>query len=175
MAAPEYVPIEPTPKVRTYRSPDHVPPRWTTDRPAEIGARQPAGGLFGYQGPDQGYALKLARDVFAERINLHDGEHRDDAVMGSIAIALRRASLFGRAPTVHDLTVAFTIWGWLDPSPPAELVEHRRRAFAGVGHTGMHYQQWRLLADGVPEATLRLPHATVQSSHPNAWKELLGL
>jgi hypothetical protein len=173
MAAPDYVPVKADPKVRTYGSPHHVPDSWCADRPAELEDRQPAGPLLGYQGPDQGYALKLA-ERFADRVHLREGEHLDDAVMGSIAIALRRASLFGRAPTVHDLTVAFTIWGWLDPDAPAELLAERRRAFAGVGHTGLHYQKWRALADDLPEATLRLPHATVVSTYPAAWRELLG-
>ena len=43
-------------------------------------------------------------------------------------LALKRASLFGRAPVVHDLEVAFTIWGFLGAAPP-ELVALRRPLF----------------------------------------------
>ena len=87
------------------------------DRPAEIVGFQPEGGRLGYQGPDQGYAIKIAK-AFADRVLLQPGERFDDAVGGCLGIALRRASMFSRAPVVHDLTIAFTIWGWLDPSPP---------------------------------------------------------
>jgi hypothetical protein len=72
---------------------------------------------------------------------------------------MKRASLFGRAPTVHDLTVAFSLWGYLGVAPP-ELVERRRELFAGVGHAH-HYMERRAIVDGVPEDLLRLPHAEV--------------
>ncbi len=48
-----------------------------------------------------------------------------------MAIALRRASLFGRAPMIHDLTVAFTLWGYLGEAP-AELTSVRKERFAAV-------------------------------------------
>ena len=61
MAAPEYVPVPPTQKVRLpWESPDHVPRSWTLDRPAEVATgRQPVGPRLGYPGPDIGYALTL--------------------------------------------------------------------------------------------------------------------
>ena len=54
---------------------------------------------------------------------MQPGESVDDAVSGCTAVALRRASLYGRAPVIHDLRIAFTIWGFLDAAPPAELVD----------------------------------------------------
>ena len=90
------------------------------DRPAELADGQPAGPGLGYQGPDQGYALRLVRQ-FDGQLVLTNGEHASDAEAGCVAVALRRASMFGRAPVIHDLTVAFTIWGFLSGADP-ELV-----------------------------------------------------
>ena len=108
MAAPKFAPVSTTDVVRTYESPEHVPNSWSPDRPAEIQGRQPTGERLGYQGPDQGYVLTLS-ERFRTKIVVTTGESVNDAIRGCINIALRRASLFGRAPVVHDLTIAFTI------------------------------------------------------------------
>ena len=173
MAAPQFVPVSPTDEPRSYRSPDHVPAPWRADRPGELSGRQPQGDQLGFQGPDQGYALTLAAR-FRDRIQLQAGESLDDAVQGALVIALRRASLYGRAPVVHDLTMAFTVWGYLDPAPPAELVELRRPAFAGVGNTVHHYADGRALAERVPEATLRMTPQQVAAAYLARWRELVG-
>ena len=60
MAAPKYVPTLPTDSPRTYGSPDHVPDDWRPVRPGDLDGAQPRGPQLGTQGPDQGYALKLA-------------------------------------------------------------------------------------------------------------------
>ncbi|HRE03725.1 MAG TPA: hypothetical protein PLV68_20690, partial [Ilumatobacteraceae bacterium] len=75
----------------------HVPDAWNPQRAAEIDGRQPEGEQLGYQGPDQGYVLTLA-DVVRDQIITGPAESVDDAVRGSINIALKRASLYGRAP-----------------------------------------------------------------------------
>lgn len=172
MGAPEYVPVPPTAKARVYESPDHVPGPWRPDRPGDLSGRQPAGRHLGYQGPDQGYGLVLAHR-FRDRLELAPGEHADDAIAGCLGIALRRASLFGRAPVVHDFTLAFTIWGYLDGSPPQDLVTLRKELFEGLGHA-VHYFEARDVADRVPEATLRMPHTEAMSAYPSRWAELVG-
>jgi pimeloyl-ACP methyl ester carboxylesterase len=60
------------------------------------------------------------------------GRNHTDAIVGCIGVALKRASLFGRAPVLHDLTVALTIWGYLGDAPP-DLVPRlfRERALTG--------------------------------------------
>ena len=68
------------------------------------------GDRLGAQGPDQGYALTLA-NLIAGEIRLQEGERLDDAIRGCLGIALRRASRFGRAPMIHDVRFAFTMWG----------------------------------------------------------------
>jgi hypothetical protein len=173
MAAPRFAPVPPLDDARGYESPDHVPGPWVADRPADIAGRQPVGPRLGYQGPDQGYALTLAAHM-RDELHVQAGEHVDDAVAGCTAIALRRASMYGRAPVIHDLRIACAIWGFLDASPPPELVEMRRPLFAGVASTLHHYDERRALVDSVPEATLRLSPAEVSAAYPADWRRLVG-
>ena len=141
------------------------------DRPAEITGFQPQGERLGYQGPDQGFAIKIANG-FRDRLQLQPGEHDADVIKGCLGIGLRRASLFSRAPVVHDLTIAFTIWGFLDPAPPAELVAARGPLFTGLGHG--HYSAARALVDMVPEATLQMNPQQVAAAYPAGWRTLVG-
>jgi hypothetical protein len=174
MAAPQYVPTVVTERTKAYESPDHVPDPWRADRPAELAGRQPTGSQLGAQGPDQGYALAIAA-TFRDRLQLQPGERADDAIQGCLGIALRRASLFGRAPVIHDLTIAFTMWGFLDGSPPADLVRARGPLFEGVANTVHHYAEARRLADMVPDATLRMTPAQVAGCYPGSWRRLTGV
>jgi len=173
MAAPPFVPVDPTAKPRTYSSPAHVPDSWCADRPADIVGRQPEGPQLGKQGPDQGYALALAERL-RDRVVVADGEVVDDALAGCLGIALRRASLYGRAPVMPDLTLALTIWGYLDPAPPADLVDLRRPLFEGVANATHHYAEARSIVDSVPESPLRMSPGELTSAYPARWRELLG-
>ena len=119
MAAPKHTRVDPTDAPRAYESPNHVPDGWVKDRPAEILGRQPQGAKLGHQGPDQGYILLLANRV-KHKIKVQEGENLEDAIRGTIGIALKRASMYGRAPVMHDLTFALTIWGWCVETPPAD-------------------------------------------------------
>ena len=173
MAAPKFAPVTPLDRARGYESPDHVPDAWRADRPAEVQGRQPVGARLGYQGPDQGYAITLAERLRPE-ICCQQGESVDDALAGCTAIAMRRASLYGRAPVMPDLRLAITIWGFFDSAPPAELVDVRRVAFEGVANSLHHYEERRALVDSVPEATLRQTPDQVRSAYPASWRTLLG-
>jgi hypothetical protein len=168
MAAPQHVPSDLAAAPRSGLS---IPAsrRFENDRPGALGARQPTGSGFGNPGPDQGYALVLFRR-FEERLVLEAGEHVEDVKAGCVGVALRRASLFGRAPVVHDLTVALTIWGFLGQAP-AELVALRRPLFQACSH---HYEDRRAIVDMVPEATLRLVHGEVVRRFPAEWAAQLG-
>lgn len=143
---------------------------WTPDRPADLGPGQPRGPGLGSPGPDQGYALRLA-ERFEDRLRLAEGESAHDAVAGCVAVALRRASIFGRAPMIHDLTVAFTVWGFLGAAPQ-ELAAFRKPLFQAASH---HYGDQRAIAEQVPEDVLRAPHATTVRRYPAEWRALLGL
>lgn len=159
MAAPQYVPLPPTEHARVYGSPPRREEPWLPDRPGEVvGAGQPTGPLLGAQGPDLGYALTLANRV-RDRLVLTEHEHADDVIAGCAAVAMKRAALFGRAPVIHDLTVAFTIWGFLQEAP-AELAEFRTPLFAEVSHPH-HWAERRHLVDLVPDDLLRRPHTSV--------------
>ena len=169
MAAPQYVPTNQVDEPRTGLA---LPAAdgWLAGRPGELGAAQPVGRRLGRPGPDQGYALRLAR-LFRDRLSLAPGEKADDAVAGCVAVAMKRAALFGRAPLVHDLDVAFRVWGFLGEAPE-QLIRYRAHLFEGAGH---QYDQQRAVADAVPDETLRLSHGEVARRFPADWRTLLAL
>lgn len=158
---------------RYYTSPDVVPETWSPDRPGVVEGLQPAGPSLGAQGPDQGFAFTIARRL-VPKLHLQSGERVDDAVRGCALIALRRASLYSRAPVVHDVNLAFTIWGYFDEQPPADLLARRAELFEGVGNVLHHYAEGRVIADLVPDATLRMTPAEASAASPGRWRELTG-
>lgn len=172
MAAPRFAPTPSIDTSRAYSSPPVAPSAWSPDRKAEVQGFQPVGEQLGYQGPDQGFALKIAKG-FEPRLQLRSGEHTADVVKGCLGVALRRASMFSRAPVVHDLTIAFTIWGFLDADAPADLVADRTARFSGLSHG--HYTEGRAIVDMVPEATLRMTPQQVAAAYPSQWRQLVGL
>ena len=89
-------------------------------------------------------------------------------------VALKRASLFGRAPVIHDLTVALTLWGYLSDAPDPELVAVRKKAFEEIARSH-HYLEQRLVVDAVPPDTLRLQPSAVTERHQSDWRSLLDL
>jgi hypothetical protein len=165
---PSFVPIVDVDQVRpAYQL--RVPSIWTQSRPSELRGVQPSGRQLGSPGPDQGFALKLARR-FEDRLVLAEGETVEDTVAGCTVVAMRRCARFGRAPAVYDLTFAFTLWGFLGGAPP-DLVEFRRPLFRGAAHD---YRTQRAIADCVAEETLRLTPEAVAEWLGN-WRELLVL
>jgi hypothetical protein len=166
MAAPDYVPVAPG---DLPRGSEALPPdSWKPERPADLRAFQPHGPGFGNQGPDQGYGLKLARR-FVDKLVLEPGEHHDDVIAGCLVVGLKRAALFGRAPVIHDFELAFALFGFLDKAPP-DLVEWRRRVFAGAAH---HYWQQLSISEVVPDEVVRLTPAEVRDKVSSDWRALL--
>ena len=104
MAAPEYVPVKPMDDVRSYESPPRRPEPWMADRPGDLMTAQPEGALFGQQGPDQGYALHLAR-LFRGALHLDQPHGAVTACDGERIVehGARRAGTFvaGRAQHPH--------------------------------------------------------------------------
>ena len=170
MAQPEYVPTSLDAQPRRGLP---LPPAesWTASRTSDIGLTQPQGPRFGSQGPDQGYVLTLL-PLFETRLRLADGEVRHDVEAGCVGVALKRASLFGRAPVVYDLEVAFTIWGFLDDQPDGALVALRKPLFQAAAH---HYWDQRTIVDLVDDDALRLPPDQVRDRHGADWRSLLRL
>jgi hypothetical protein len=169
MPQPDYVPLTPADRVRsTERLP--VPDEWRADRPADFATpQQPAGRLMGSPGPDQGFGIKLANH-FADRLQLASGEHKEDAIAGALAVGLKRAALYGRAPVVYDFEHAYTLWGFLG-NAPQDLIDFRKPMYEAASH---HYDDQRAIADAVPESTLRLTPAQVAEQLTN-WRSLINV
>jgi hypothetical protein len=168
MAQPEFVPIS---EIDAVRPSEVVPPAksWLATRPGEvIGQAQPDGDGFGNQGPDQGYALFLAKR-FTDKLELVEGEHKADVVAGCLGVATKRASIFGRAPVIYDWEIAFTVWGYLGGASTS-VVQKRVGLFAEAAH---HYWKRRAIADAVPESTLRMTPQMVRAAMSSG-QELLA-
>jgi hypothetical protein len=138
---------------------------WWATRPGDLDVHQPhqpQGGPYGYQGPDQGYALKLAH-LFKGKVVLAPGERWEDASYGVLAVASRRASLSGRAPVKDDLEIAFLVWGLLPSRIPVpsrdKLAAMRRRTFADIIGDPLLLRQ---IADAVSEEVLYLSPREVE-------------
>lgn len=170
MAAPDYVPRPKAEKARVYESPPWKPESWMADRPADLNAPQPLGPQLGSPGPDQGYVLKLVRN-FEGRLPMAPGEDERDAIVGCCAVALKRAALFGRAPTIHDLTLAFTIFGFLSENSHPDQVQMRRPLFDQCRNLH-HYAELRHIVDTVPDATLRLSPEQATAQEELDWRAL---
>lgn len=167
MTQPAFVPIGQADQVRSALR-LQVPAPWAADRPAETRPGPPPHGRsFGNPGPDQGYALRLARRLAPSLIL--DGESLDDVLAGLALLGARRAGLFGRAPAVHDLHLAAWLWQFTTDEVEADLLAARRHAFGGVAHD---YTALRTLVNSVPESTLRLSPEQVRSRAPTEWRAL---
>lgn len=173
MAAPEHVPTKVTDTLRAYTSPPRRPGSWTPGRPADFGGenRQPVGTRLGSQGPDQGYALKLAT-LLEPELQLTAGEHAHDALAGIVAVGLKRASLLGRAPVIHDLRIAATIFGYFDAGADPDLVQLRKGLFEEVGHFH-HYAELRGIADMVDADVLRQTPPQAAGRYAADWRDQL--
>jgi hypothetical protein len=172
VAAPEYVPLTPLQPVRGYQSPPRRPDSWRPDRPGDSDVGYDRGNLLGSQGPDQGYVYVLARR-FQGQLQLAADEREEDALAGASAVALKRASLFGRAPVLADLTVALTVWGFLGDAAP-DLIAFRQPRFAEVSHPH-HYAALRRMVDMVPDDVLRRSQDDVAAAHRADWRSLLDI
>jgi hypothetical protein len=172
VAAPEYVPQPAIKHVRSYESPPRRPESWRPDRPGDSATGFELGDRFGAPGPDQGYIYVLARR-FHGQLQLATDESEEDAIAGAAAVALKRASLLGRAPIVHDLRVALTVWGFLGDAPP-DLIAYRQPLFAEVANPH-HYPEQRRLVDLVPDEVLRMTPEQVAESHRADWRNVLSV
>ena len=172
MAAPPYVPRPVTEQSQVYESPPWLDDPWWADRPGDLPMGQPVGPLLGTPGPDQGYILTLAHR-FDDDLVLGEREHRADVVAGCSAVGLKRASLYGRAPVIYDLTVAFRIWGYLGDALD-DLYGLRRPLFEEAAHPA-HYVLRRRIADMVPAASLRQTPEQVEAAHEADWRSLIDV
>ena len=105
MSAPKSAPagLRDTPY---YTSPDVVPAPWNPDRPGIINGPQPVGPRLGTPGPDQGYALVLARRL-APQLELQTGELEEDVIQGCLGVALKR--YVADYSTTHNIATDLTL------------------------------------------------------------------
>ncbi len=162
MAAPNYVPVEVPARQRYYVSPPRRDGQWLADRPGELQGRQPTGSGLGAPGPDQGYCLGLARRL-QHKLLLAAGENSADVVAGCVAVALKRASSFGRAPILVDVEMALQLFGFLPPKPDSALVKWRKELFVGLRHQH-HYADVRRLVDLVSVDVLCMTAEALQAA-----------
>lgn len=155
-----------------YESPPARARQWRARRPGDIAGFQPHSDGLGSQGPDQGYAYKLAQAALND-MHLVPGESRDDVVAGVVTIALKRASQFMRAPSMHDIEAACALFDFFNSAADPDLVERRSSMFAGISHPH-HYRDRRILADSVPAQLLRQPLETIRQSAGNFQFDLLS-
>lgn len=154
MSAPQFVPTSPTARW-SYRSPERHRGPWFPVRPGEIHGRQPLGEQLGWTGPDPGYVGHLT-DPVEDKLRLGDGEHTADALAAIRVVALKRAALFGRAPTIADVTAALSLLGLADPPPTGEAAERRRLALEEAHHPHC-YVKLRAIADRIDADVLHRP------------------
>jgi len=171
MAVDPYVPTRPEDAPRRSMA---IPPAvgWRADRPGDIDpvvGPGCVGVLFGSPGPDSGYALTLA-ERFHDQVTVARPETVHDAEAVAAQVAMRRGSLFGRAPVRADVELGFTLFGWLGEAP-AELVEWRRLAVAGVAHD---YARRVALVEEIPESVVRQAPDQIPARMSD-WRQLLGL
>ena len=170
MTQPSYVPIGEADQVRpAYRL--KTPADWRQNRVAELlTPDHPRGSHFGVPGPDQGYALLVAHELFADRLELTPGITTEDGLVGAAAVGSARAALFGRAPVGKDVELALILFGFLGGAPE-DLIDRRAPLFQAAAH---HYGQQRRIVEAVPEATLRLTPDEVRGRLSD-WRELITL
>ncbi len=149
-----------------------MPParQWHATRPGEIFAGEILAGeieagngapgrLRGSPGPSGGFALTLAARAKHTWI-LTDTEHLEDAVAVVAELAMKRASLFGRAPAQPDVDTAAKIMGYHEARP--EAFTQRRAAI--VHDCDHNYERRRSFIDSIDVALLKLaPNASSET------------
>ena len=124
MAAPPYVPVPLTPRIRRGDEFSVGPPRPLPPRPAEVASCSPQPPGFGVACPDGGFALRLV-EARQGSLTLGPGERTADACAAIAAIGLRRAALLGRAPVLADVDIGRAVLGY-DAAPSPLLCQWRR-------------------------------------------------
>jgi hypothetical protein len=171
VSAPKFVPTKPIPVTpNAYESPPRRFDGWTATRPGDGGERQ--GAQLGSQGPDQGYAYTLVATV-EDKVTLRPDEHWADASTLIVSVALKRASIYGRAPVIHDIGLAMALFGYDDASTDDALVDYRSAAADEVSHSH-HYGRLRDVVDRISDNTLKMKPADIAGERARNWQSLVG-
>jgi hypothetical protein len=168
MTQPSYAPIAEADKVRPAYSPQ-TPIGWRARRVAELRSPEhPVGPGLGVPGPDQGYALLVAQELFFEQLQLSSGVSVEDALRGCSAVACARAAHFGRAPMGKDVEFALVLFGFLGDAP-ADLIEWRTPLFQAAAQD---YVAQRRIVGSVPTEQLQLTPDQVRARLAD-WRSLV--
>jgi hypothetical protein len=135
------------------------PASWQAERPGDLAAPPPTGGLYGTPGPNIGFAYTLA-EHYQEKLRLADHEDVHDVIPVIAEVAGSRAALFGRAPVIHDIDVAVTLFGY-DGSADPDFARARTLLVHDAGHD---YYRRREIVDLVPDDQLRRPPGEIDSA-----------
>ena len=141
----------------------------TTSRAEASASRQNLG--FGNQGPDQGYALKIVQ-FFQDRVYLASNEEWNDAAKAAVIVGLKRASLFGRAPSRYDIEAGFAYGGIFDPEPASDLVKFRIKILKNLSASHDYLMQ-RSIADSIPAEKLKQGLKKIQEDYQNDWRSII--
>ena len=87
-------------------------------------------------------------------------------------VGLKRASLFGRAPSRYDVEAAFCLWGYFDPEPASDLVEFRITTLKNLGASHDYLLQ-RSIADCIPTEKLKQELKKIQEDYQNDWRSII--
>ena len=170
MAAPKYVP-SPVQQSKYYQSTRKTKHSSGVLRPAEVFKHNVNQEGMGHPGPDQGYALRLVKQ-FKDKVFLVSGEHWEDASEVAVLTALKRASLFGRAPCTFDIEVGLCIWGYLDPNPEDELVDLRKENFGHIG-SAHNYLTRRKVSDAISSTGLKRSPELIRMEYEQNWRAMI--
>jgi hypothetical protein len=104
------------------------PDRWRPTKPGMINSpeEKPSGGLFGYTGPDPGWALRLLAGY-----ELPSPDPDLASVVAGLTMA--RAAALGRAALVEDIEAALVMCGYGEDAP-AWVIERRQTWLAAAPH-----------------------------------------
>lgn len=100
-------------------------------------------------------------DTIRGTLKLGAHEHEADALAVVGAVALKRASLFGRAPVIHDVKAAVRILGF-DAAPPTGAPGERRRLRLEEAHHPHFYDKVRSVVDEIGPELVHRPLDAIQ-------------
>ncbi len=151
MAQPNFAPIKSDNKVSEIQK-LNSPNEWKSVRPGELKNKVnlEKKSRFGNPGPDQGYAMVLFKR-FTDDIRLSKEEDIHDVQAGVVAIAMKRAAIFGRAPVNKDIEFALNKFDFLKDIK-SDAVKKRRETFKSAGH---EYSKRQDIADMIDEDEMK--------------------
>lgn len=158
MTQPTFVPFADTQAVRA-SIPTPAPETNRPKKPGLLGApHAPRVAGQGATGPDGGYALTVTARYIRDHHIHDDAVSHHDLEVAVAAVAAKRASLYGRGPSLSDVEVAFGILGVTSSHP--HIATHIAPRLAGLGHS---YFALRAFVDTVSDDALRVAPADARA------------